>query len=260
MPFFIRREIGRINKPIKCMTFFLKPYSSITLSLSLYSLLCLLFIQICWHLIRRDLEYAGFDSDTLDSLWCIKNIHQQEQRNYCHEIIQAFDRRKELIHFKKLLLHLFHEAKKLQTDFKQYCAFFYWFDGDDVQYGIQVHYDALSESTTLLSYLDSYCTNTENNDSSVDIVNKLVSYFTHSLPFSIQLLEESLTHHQDPESCDIRLINRKRLFIIACEQRMFVKGTRCFFGQCRVNAFCPHSLSPYYFIILHCHPSLIPVG
>jgi len=96
----------------------------------------LLFSQGSWSLICRDLELAGFTSSCIESLSATSTAP-------CASIIEAFKIRRELIHYKKVCLHLFQEARRIETSLKQAVSFFYWDDGEEAEAGARAHLIAL---------------------------------------------------------------------------------------------------------------------
>lgn len=93
----------------------------------------LLFSQGDWSLIARDLRLAGVDEQSIQAL----------EAGPCAELLRAFRIRREIIHYKKVCLHLFEEARKIEKELKQCMSFFFWNDGDDIEEGTRAHLDAL---------------------------------------------------------------------------------------------------------------------
>ena len=97
----------------------------------------LLFSQGDWSLIERDLLYAGIDTKSIEALT------DETKNGPCLQILAAFNLRSELINYKKVCLHLFEEATRIERYLKQALSFFFWHDGDDPINGSRAHVDAI---------------------------------------------------------------------------------------------------------------------
>lgn len=148
----------------------------------------MLFSQGDWSMIRRDLELAGVEEEHIHAL----------EIGPCREIIRAYRVRRELIHYKKLCLHLFEEARKIERELKQCMSFFFWNDGDDRQDGIKAHIDAI---IALLSY---------------DLNEK-------KSPIEVDSVKVAIQKHE-MGSCT--LLDRKILYTLACSAWMHHVGIK----------------------------------
>ena len=160
------------------------------LSLYEYSLKnALLFSQGDWELIKRDLVLANVNDASIQAL----------EDGPCAELIRAFRIRRELIHYKKVCLHLFEEARKIERELKQAMSFFFWYDNDNIEEGKRAHLEAI----IALTKLD--CD--ENNDLS---------------PLHLNVVKDAIERHEIPESCT--LLDRKLLYVIASGAWMYHRG------------------------------------
>jgi hypothetical protein len=144
-----------------------------------------LFSQGDWSMIRRDLELAGVDASCIETL----------ENGFCREIIRAFRVRKELVHYKKVCLHLFEEAKQMEREFKQIMSFFFWNDGDEKEKGMKTQLEAIQ---VLMP-------------SDVDDGN----------PSEIETVQLAITRH---ETGECTLLDRKLLYMMSCGAWMYHIG------------------------------------
>lgn len=147
-----------------------------------------LFSQGEWDLIRRDLEYAGVCQSSIETL----------EEGPCAEIIQAFRIRRELIHYKKVCLHLVQESKTNERDLKQATAFFHWHDKDDEekQNGAQAHLEAIRKLLPL------------------DFENDV-------RPIDLEAISVAMEKHAE-NACE--LVNRKIMHVLATDVLSFNRG------------------------------------
>mmetsp|Transcript_6674 Transcript_6674/g.9575 ORF Transcript_6674/g.9575 Transcript_6674/m.9575 type:complete len:704 (+) Transcript_6674:89-2200(+) len=148
----------------------------------------LLFSQGDWQLIRRDLAFAGIDPS------CIQELEDGP----CTELIRAFRIRRELIHYKKVCLHLFEEGRKIERELKQAMAFFFWNDGENKNEGSKAHLQALH----LLSQY---------------YLNDNIS------PLEIDAVSVAMKRHCE-KSTACELVDRKILYVLATGAIGFHKG------------------------------------
>lgn len=147
----------------------------------------LLFSQGEWSMIERDLELAGFNESCIEEL----------ETRFCGEIVRAFRVRRELIHYKKVCLHLFEETKQMEREFKQIMSFFFWNDGDDKEKGMQSQLEAIR---VLMS-------------SDVDDVN----------PYELEDVKLAMKRH---ETGECTLVDRKILYMLSCGAWMYHVGVQ----------------------------------
>lgn len=80
----------------------------------------LLFSQGSWDLVRNDLLAAKLPTHLLAQL----------EDGPCAAVMDAFDLRRELVNYKKVLLHLYAEARRIEGDLQRGMAFTFWQDPD----------------------------------------------------------------------------------------------------------------------------------
>ena len=172
----------------------------------------LLFSQGDWSLIERDLLYAGIDTKSIEALT------DETKNGPCLQILAAFNLRTELINYKKVCLHLFEEANRIERDLKQALSFFFWYDGDDPIYGSRAHIDAL-RSLLLVPTDTVYQENWMRYDD----------------------IREAVERHSDHGACTMK--DRKLLYTLASGTWMFHRGILRAINDARdvVKAIC---LSP----------------
>ena len=178
---------------------------------------CLLFSQGDWSLIRRDLELAGISSECISTLESSEEKHdlthsgdsggkkeqsilRKKETAPCEELLTAFRVRRELIHYKKLTLHLFEEARKIERELKACISFFFWFDSDFAARGMQAHLEAICEES--------------NKDGS--------SFFLSPNSSHSKLMKEVSSRHSNPDSCS--LLDRKRIYVLATGIWLYHRG------------------------------------
>ena len=147
----------------------------------------LLFSQGDWSMIRRDLELADFNEACIEEL----------ETEFCEEIIRAFRVRRELIHYKKVCLHLFEETKMMEREFKQIMSFFFWNDADDKEKGMRSQLQAICD---LLP-------------SDVDNVD----------PYELEIVKLARKRH---ETGECSLLDRKILYMLSCGAWMYHVGVQ----------------------------------
>ena len=146
----------------------------------------LLFSQGDWSLTRRDLELAGVDEVSIEAL----------EDGPCSELIRAYRARRELIHYKKVCLHLFEEAQKIERELKQAMSFFFWNDGDERELGAKTHIEAIRELSPSALHDD-------------------IS------PLNLEVVNTAMKRH---ETGDCTLLDRKILYTLACGAWMYHTG------------------------------------
>ena len=115
-------------------------------------------------------------------------------------VLTAFRVRRELIHYKKLTLHLFEEARKIERELKACISFFFWFDSDFAARGMQAHLEAICEES--------------NKDGS--------SFFLSPNSSHSNLMKEVSSRHSNPDSCS--LLDRKRIYVLATGIWLYHRG------------------------------------
>ena len=101
----------------------------------------LLFSQGTWSLIQRDLRLVGLVEDDIVAL----------EDGPCRPIVKAFAVRRELVNYKKICLHLFEEAMRVEQELQQVMSYSFVRDTiDDQKGGILVQLQSLLLSTCLL--------------------------------------------------------------------------------------------------------------
>ena len=146
----------------------------------------LLFSQGGWDLIRRDLILANIDEESIQAL----------ENGPCKELIRAFRVRKELIHYKKVCLHLFEEARTIERELKQAVSFFFWYDGDNIREGATAHMKAIS--TLAKSDLEEEVS-----------------------PFDLDEIKSAMQNHEN-NSCSLK--DRKVCYVLASGAWMYHRG------------------------------------
>lgn len=150
----------------------------------------LLFSQGDWSLIARDLRLAGVDEESIETL----------ETGPCAELLQAFRIRRETIHYKKVCLHLFEEARRIEKELKQCMSFFFWCDGDDIREGAKAHMDALT----------SLCKNNEHEQDSTPV-------------WEMDAVQTAMKRHEHgATSCE--LLDRKIMYVLSCGAWMHHRG------------------------------------
>lgn len=81
------------------------------------------FSQGSWDLVVADLTAAGLPRSLLDEL----------EAGPCATVIDAFDLRRELVNYKKVLLHLFSECRRIDADLQRVLAHTFWQHSDVVE-------------------------------------------------------------------------------------------------------------------------------
>jgi len=147
----------------------------------------LLFSQGDWSLIRRDLLLANVNESSIQAL----------EDGPCAELIRAFRVRRELIHYKKVCLHLFEEARTIERELKQAMSFFFWYDKDNLERGAVAHMDAIIS----LEKAD---------------INEEVS------PLDLDAVKIAMEHHEGVNSCELR--DRKIMYVLASGACMYHRG------------------------------------
>ena len=147
----------------------------------------LLFSQGDFGLIKRDLLYAGVDDASIQAL----------ENGPCAELLRAYRVRRELIHYKKVCLHLFEEARKIERELKQATSFFFWDDDDNKEEGARAHLEAIVS----LAPSD---------------MNDEVS------PLDLDAVKTAMERHERGDSCE--LLDRKVLYVLASGAWMYHRG------------------------------------
>ena len=154
----------------------------------------LLFSQGDWSLIVKDLTLAGVSDE------CIAELEESS----CSELIRAFRIRREIIHYKKVCLHLFEEARRIEKELKQCMSFFFWNDGIDKDAGSAVHLQAIF---TLL---------TDDWENGIEA------------PWNIDAVKIAMENHNmkngDGSESQCSLFDRKVMFVLASSGWMYHKG------------------------------------
>jgi hypothetical protein len=172
----------------------------------------LVFSQGSWSLIHKDLLHAGVHPASIQAL----------EDGPCREIINAFRIRRELIHYKKVCLHLFDEAKKIERELKQVMAFFFWDDsgvwsngrGHDHDHDHDHGDDDKDQKkhkrrVGSRAHLEAICALAPSDLKSIS-------------PMDLPAVQSAMHHHRNSETC--QLIHRKILHVVAAGAWTFNKG------------------------------------
>lgn len=149
----------------------------------------LLFSQGDFALIKRDLILANVDDASIQAL----------ENGPCAELIRAFKVRRELIHYKKVCLHLFEEAQKIERELKQAVSFYFWNDADNKEEGTRAHLEAI---VSLAQY--------DLNEEEV------------SLLLDVDAVKSAMERHTRANACE--LLDRKVLYALASGAWMYHRG------------------------------------